>query len=267
MIFFALAFWLISQKGDVGVDRNLIEMEDRCFSGTITACVKVAEYYEKNRNYEKAIEFLDAACIGGDASSCIKLYVVYAKGRWGKKRDFNTAMGYSTRAGELLGKNGAETFYKQSCDFGDSWGCYHLSTIFSERYNNQQEAQKFLNKAIKLAESGCKDKEQDPIDCFLLGVLYENGRGVAKDEKKALSLYEKACNAGNGGACLNLAYIHQQKGNMEKFKEFRIKSCKGSRGDVCYEIWQETKNKEYLEMACRFGVKKACDEIFNQQNK
>ncbi len=261
MFFFLIAFWSISQKGNVGLDQDLSHLESRCFSGSVTICVNVAEYYEKKRNYEKAFEFFDAACIAGDASSCIKLYVVYAKGRWGKKRDFNTAMGYSMRAGELLGKSGAETFYKRACDLGDAWGCYHLSTIYSERYNNQKEAQKLLDRAINLSQNGCKSEDPDPIDCFLLGSLYESGIGLPRDEKKAISLYEKACEAGNGGACLNLAYIHQRKGDGKKFDEFRVKSCKGSRADICYELWKETKNKEYLEMACRFGSKQACDEL------
>ena len=164
--------------------------------------------------------------------------------------------------GKYFGSRGAEIFYKHSCELGDGWGCYHLYTIQAEKYNNQKESQKFLNKAIKLSENGCKEKDPDPVDCFLLGNLYENGIGVKKDEKKALSLYEKACESGNGGACIRLAHIYQQKGDKKKFEEYRIKSCKGSRGDICYEIRQETKNKEYLEIACGFGSQKACDELF-----
>jgi hypothetical protein len=260
-----LAFLLIGQKGEKSVsvaEQNLVQMENSCFTGSITTCVKVGEYYEKKRNYEKAIEFFDAACIGGDAISCTKLYVVYTKGKWSKKRDLNTAMGYAIRAAELLGRDGSETFYKQSCNFEDSWGCYHLSIVQDERYNNQKEAQKLLNKAINLAQNGCNERDPHPVDCFLLGFLYEIGKGLPKDEKKSLSLYEKACEAGIGSACLNLANTYKQKGYTQKFEEYRIKSCKGNRGDICYELWKETKNKEYLEMGCRFGFKQACDELF-----
>ena len=104
MMVFILVFWVISQKGNISSDQNLIDMENRCFSGSVTICAKAGEAYEKKGDYEKAIEFFDAACIGGEALSCIKLYVVYSKGKWGKKRNFNAAIGYSTRAGEILWK-------------------------------------------------------------------------------------------------------------------------------------------------------------------
>jgi TPR repeat protein len=265
MMVVLLAFLLIGQKGEKSVgaaEQNLVQMENSCFTGSITTCAKVGEYYEKKGNYEKAIEFFDAACIGGDAISCIKLYVVYTKGRWGQKRDPKTGLGYAIRAQELLGNARLETFNKQACDLRDSWACYNLYNIYSERYKNQAEAQKFLKKAINLSENGCKGNDPDPGDCFLLGVLYRYGVGVTKDESKAFSLYEKACELGNGGACDNLAYIYQQKGDRRKFEEYRIKSCKGGIKHACYELWKETKNKEYLEIACRFGFKQACDELF-----
>ncbi|WP_170205855.1 SEL1-like repeat protein, partial [Archangium gephyra] len=32
--------------------------------------------------------------------------------------------------------------------------------------------------------------------CFLLGLRYEDGTGVAKDERRAAALYEQACTGG-----------------------------------------------------------------------
>ncbi len=37
--------------------------------------------------------------------------------------------------------------------------------------------------------------------CWNLGLLYSNGRGVKRDEKKALSLYKMACDGGNKKGC------------------------------------------------------------------
>lgn len=37
--------------------------------------------------------------------------------------------------------------------------------------------------------------------CWNLGLFYSNGRGVSRDEKKALSLYKKACDGGFENGC------------------------------------------------------------------
>jgi hypothetical protein len=44
----------------------------------------------------------------------------------------------------------------------------------------------------------------DAQGCFNLGVMYENGRGVTKDQAKAAQLYQKACDGGDAQGCENL---------------------------------------------------------------
>ncbi|MBE3039526.1 MAG: sel1 repeat family protein [Chloroflexi bacterium] len=49
-----------------------------------------------------------------------------------------------------------------------------------------------------------------------LGVMYGDGRGVAKDEREAVSWYRKAAESGNAGAMHNLGLMYGQGRGLEK---------------------------------------------------
>ena len=47
--------------------------------------------------------------------------------------------------------------------------------------------------------------------CIDLGVMYEQGRGVAAlDETKAVALYQRACDGGNANGCSSLGWAFVQ---------------------------------------------------------
>ena len=46
--------------------------------------------------------------------------------------------------------------------------------------------------------------------CFNLGVDYAKGNGVAKDEKKAAQLYDKACSLGSSNGCENAKTLRRR---------------------------------------------------------
>ena len=48
----------------------------------------------------------------------------------------------------------------------------------------------------------------DAKSCFDLGVMYENGTGVSKDQVHAAQLYKQACDGGNAPGCTNLAFMY-----------------------------------------------------------
>src|SRR5260221_13320791 len=52
--------------------------------------------------------------------------------------------------------------------------------------------------------------------CFTLGVMLEEGNGVAKETARAAKLYERACNGGDGDACSNLGGLHESGGGGAK---------------------------------------------------
>ena len=50
---------------------------------------------------------------------------------------------------------------------------------------------------------------QDVESTYYLGICYENGLGVEKDDGKALKLYHKAAKQGNAAALYNLAVFYE----------------------------------------------------------
>ena len=47
------------------------------------------------------------------------------------------------------------------------------------------------------------------LGCNNLGVMYEKGNGVEKNEQKAVQLYKKACDGGEMLGCRNLDIIYK----------------------------------------------------------
>lgn len=45
-------------------------------------------------------------------------------------------------------------------------------------------------------------------DCVDLAVIYQDGRGVAKDPTRAATLYKRACDGGNASACFSLGLLY-----------------------------------------------------------
>ena len=72
------------------------------------------------------------------------------------------------------------------------------------------------NKAIRDYENSIYDKsflafdelceqKSDAASCYMLGLHYDNGHGVDKDQTKAANLYQKACDKDDKDGCHNLA--------------------------------------------------------------
>ena len=74
----------------------------------------------------------------------------------------------------------------------------------------------------KLEEQGIELEETQ----FWLGELYEYGRGTKKDYKKACEWYEKASKQGNPVAKIRIAYLYENKIDIDdipsELKDFRL---------------------------------------------
>src|SRR5690349_18006113 len=64
-----------------------------------------------------------------------------------------------------------------------------------------------LGPEAEASRKACEE-ENDGIECFGLGYMYENGRNAPKDEARAAALYQKACEAGYGPPCFNLGRMY-----------------------------------------------------------
>jgi uncharacterized protein len=80
---------------------------------------------------------------------------------------------------------------------------------------------------IKALELGCSQKKGD--DCYQLGNLHFEGKGIEQDYFKAKEYYEKSCDLKNGVGCFLLAQSYNLGKGVEqdyfKAREYNEKSC------------------------------------------
>jgi beta-lactamase hcpA (cysteine-rich 28 kDaprotein) len=62
-----------------------------------------------------------------------------------------------------------------------------------------------------------------------LGILYEIGQGVKQDYKKAIQLYQKACDERESAACYRLGALYENgkvvEQNLSTAKKYFSKTC------------------------------------------
>ena len=106
---------------------------------------------------------------------------------------------------------------------------YEQGEVF---YNNKE-----YYKAFESFKKACDGGEM--LGCNNLGVMYDNGNGVEKNEQKAVKLYEKVCYGGEMRGCRNLGVMYEEGDGVEK--------------DL-------GKAAELFKKACDFGLEEACKE-------
>ena len=111
--------------------------------------------------------------------------------------------------------------------------------------------------------------------CARLGALYEHGKDwrITIDYGKALALYKRACEGGEGLGCVFLAEMHERSHGVSPndFKETNlyIKGCEKKSALSCWRLAQryrsgrgarknEPKANELQTRACAGGVAEAC---------
>jgi TPR repeat protein len=183
----------------------------RTYTGAVNAsqqtCVECALRDSDPAALPDAGAQFEQGCDEGDPRSCSILGVMLQEGRGGlaqdatrAKRLFNYACLHgNVRACVSLGKiiehkradvAGASAMYELACYGGDAEGCYHLGRV---RSIDDDMA------AIDPLERGCK--AGNGPSCELLGSMYQHGRGVASDMRRARSLYRDACAHGRAELC------------------------------------------------------------------
>ncbi|MEP6652347.1 MAG: tetratricopeptide repeat protein [Myxococcales bacterium] len=91
------------------------------------------------------------------------------------------------------------------------------------------------------AECRAECAQGNAASCSRLAYLLAHGeQGLARDEPKAISLYQRACDAGCAVACFNLGAIH------------------GIEGTAAHDDKMATK---YWDLACRSGYPAACSNL------
>jgi uncharacterized protein len=161
--------------GDADLGRAAARFEQACDTGDARSCSVLGVMYEEGKGVAadpaRAERLYERACARGNARACTNL---------GRLLD-----------GPRHDRDGAAVAFEVACHAGDAEGCYQLGRA---RYaaGDVRHAAAALCKACTSAHAPA---------CDGLGVLYEQGRGVAQDPTRARDLYRQACEAGYVAAC------------------------------------------------------------------
>lgn len=156
-------------------------LDKACLRGSPRACNIVGTMALSGQGGPKdaarALRYFVKGCEGGDFGACTDAGFLYAGGGGaGVPRDDQKALTYASRA----------------CFGGNSTACGNAG--YKVELGQSVTANPKL--ALSLYERACK---LDPGQCFRAGLLLSVGaQGVPKNEPKAKSLLEKACQVGSG---------------------------------------------------------------------
>lgn len=131
-----------------------------------------------------------------------------------------------------------------------------------------------LTQAADLFQTSCD--EGLAAACNNLGALYMLGRGVGKDEARALTIFKKACEDKDRAACDTLGELYSRDNSPSRDLALAassyaaacelgfLPSCArlGSMYDQGSEVAKDDARAAALyEQACAFDIKKACDDM------
>ncbi len=159
----------------------------------------LAVYYRDGigvpKDIKQAVIWWEKAAKQGNVSSQVNLGVCYANG-FGVTSDITKAKYWWDKAakqGDDIAKKNLESLNKEIEQDHRTPATKLESNIIPQ--NDYQ-------KNIEAAKSGA------PIAQLKIGICYQTGNGIEKNEKKAVEWYEKAANQGNADAqtCLGLCY-------------------------------------------------------------
>lgn len=89
-------------------------------------------------------------------------------------------------------------------------------------------------KIIAYLEKSCKKRGAQA--CTALGYLYENGLGIAKNIKRALSHYGRACDLRAGFGCVNAGAIYAEAKNYDDANSYFARACELRNADGCFNV-------------------------------
>jgi TPR repeat protein len=190
------------------------------------------------------VGILDAKCEDGAASSCLTLGNVEDAGLIVPRKPSVAALGFG-RACDLgepgacqafvgfVGRGG-DTALANSCDHGNSMGCYFLGIVLHLGRGVAHDEER----ALRVFQTSCKDGYVRA--CGMLGNMYLAGQGSPPDAAKALENFERSCAGHWGESCASAAMIYQR----------------GTAGPQNVELSQKR-----FEQGCELGYQPACRQV------
>ena len=137
---------------------------------------------------------------------------------------------------------------QKECDSGEAQGCFRLGMIYRNRAFDEENkknadenlVRKYFVMARENFERACAEKVEEA--CLSVGLLYQHGRGVEKDQVKAFEYFELVCKGAYRLGCLPLGeyYLGQRSEVQDKKKALYYfeRGCEGEDPYACgYLSW------------------------------
>jgi len=106
----------------------------------------------------------------------------------------------------------------------------------SDGFDAEQKGE--YKKAMRLYEKACNAGEM--LGCNNVGVLFKMGKGVSQSYEMANKFFAQACKKGNGLSCneigLSLLFGNGTTKNIKESNEFFNVACVGLAADGCYNL-------------------------------
>lgn len=197
----------------------------------------------------------------GDAQACVSL-------------------GWMAAAGQRVSRDPARAaaLFAQACWAVEPAGCRNYAYMVRGGRGVARDrdlADDLERVAVAMHRNRCERGNAE--DCSALGALYLDGVIVSKDEKKAMKLLRKACDAGEPWACARVAWkLGEEGGDSARAEKLILKAaklqkqrCRGGEPDACMALagllrfgkgrFNDPKRAaELFEEACDDGEGYAC---------
>jgi TPR repeat protein len=124
-----------------------------------------------------------------------------------------------------------------------------------------------MGNGAKAGGAAATCEEGSAVACDELGVRYEQGRGVDKDDARAASLFAKACEMGHAEGCLHAAMLQEQSHGADgpdvQALILYTMACEGGVTEACAHLSDgggkdEARAAEISAGACEKGDLRAC---------
>ncbi|MBU1221478.1 sel1 repeat family protein [Myxococcota bacterium] len=225
-----------------------------CESGHHEGCIWQGKLHEEDGFHARAFQLYKDACTAAEGLGCLFGGNLLVEGKKLKKDP--------RRAAEM---------YTTGCEKGENNCCNVLGKMYQKGIDGDKPD---FNLSVKFFEKSCQGRIME--SCRLLAYIYETGRGVEQNFKRAGLLYDMACVMGEPIACANLGYLYEKGFGVkpDPVKAFKLyeMSCKKGEMTACNNLGHmyhsgvavksdSVKAFGLFEKACKSGHLPACQNV------
>jgi TPR repeat protein len=162
---------------------------------------------------------------------------------------------------------------------GSQQGVLARQNCAEQALRNNARAELLSDAGASLSE-GCQ--QGDAVQCSVLGVMLELGRGLPMDPPRAADAFAAACQLGNARGCTNLGGLYESgaglRASLPRASAFFFKGCQQGDHEGCYRLGRmhelglghrqdATRAAGLFETSCIAGHAQSCLELATMNDR